>query len=154
MRRPGADVVAVTATVLLVVGVLAVREDRTNGIPAVREVHPVVPDAALTAPACRHGDVVEGRAPAGFAPADVWRCVEGRTEVTGWTPEVQAVLDGPDETLWYGDAPCAAIPRIPVDLWVVDADGRGYRPRVPGDYCSPDSYEATRFFETLPWHSA
>ncbi len=154
MRGPAPVGVAAAVALLLLVGVLVGRATMTDGIRAGRKVYPVVPEARLVAPTCPQQGVPEGRAPTGFTPVRVWRCLEGRTETTSWTPDVQAVLDGPDAVLWFGDAPCPAVALSPLQLWVVDAGGRGYRPRVPGDYCFQHSFEGTRFFAALPWRGS
>lgn len=119
--------------------------------PAVREVRPTVPTATTTTPSCPQAGTPEGVAPPGFVPAAVWRCAGDQTEVTGWTPQVQAQLDAPDVVRVFGEGACPAIALSPLELWVVGPDGQGYRPRVPGDPCFEDGFRAHQFFGSLPW---
>ncbi|MFC7625125.1 hypothetical protein [Microlunatus sp. GCM10028923] len=102
--------------------------------------------------------------PEGFRPDTVVRCTvsPGRhqngyelIDVTessaAVTPELLTALALPDEVPERADFGCPENLEPTLHLLLVDATGRGYRPRIPVTPCHRPLAEVRRAIEALPW---
>jgi hypothetical protein len=69
------------------------------------------------------------------------------------TPELQAALALPDEVPKRADFGCPENMEETLYLLLVDATGRGYRPRVPITPCRRPLPEVKQVVETRPWRA-